>query len=69
MIEKSFTLTASLAVVIAVAAMSVLVVLTSLAGQRNGLRHSCPTLSQSAARAVAVPGYGERLAKLSVCGL
>jgi hypothetical protein len=55
-------------VLIAVAAMSVLVVLTSLAGQRNGLRHSCPTLSQSAARAVAMPGHGERLAKLSVCG-
>jgi hypothetical protein len=68
MIEKSLTVTASLAVLIVVAAMSVLVVLTSLAGQRTGLRHSCPTSSPSAARAVAAPGYGAHLAKLSRCG-
>jgi hypothetical protein len=68
MIKQSLTVTASLAVLIVVAATSVLFVLTSLAGQRSGLRHGCPALSPSAARHAASSGYGRQLARLAACG-
>jgi hypothetical protein len=69
--KNPFVITASVVVVILVAALATLGVLSAFAGQNSGLeksgRHDCPTLSAKAARDVTAPGYGERLAQLARC--
>jgi hypothetical protein len=70
--KNPVVITASVAALIAVAAAAVLIVLTSLAGQKSGLdksaaRPHCPKLSAKALRGVTDPGYGTRLERLARC--
>lgn len=69
--KNPLVITASVATLVAVAAAAVLIVLTSLAGQKAGLdksgRAQCPTLGAKAVRDVTDPGYGARIAKLARC--
>jgi len=71
--NKPLVITASVATLIVVAAAAVLVVLTSLAGQKSGLQKSghtrcVPHLTASAVRDVTSPDYGARIAELARCG-
>jgi alpha-beta hydrolase superfamily lysophospholipase len=59
--KKTVVITASVVVLIVVAAVATLGVLTANAGQHSGL-HRCAKLSPAVARGVADPGYGETLA-------
>jgi hypothetical protein len=69
--QNPFVITASVVIVILVAALATLGVLSALAGQKSGLeksgRRACPTLGAKAARDVANPGYAARLEQLARC--
>jgi hypothetical protein len=67
--QSPFVITASVVVLIVVAALATLGVLSAFAGQKSGLeksgRHGCPSISATAARDVADPGYPKRLEQLA----
>jgi hypothetical protein len=67
--QNPFIITASVGILIVVAALATLGVLSAFAGQKSGLeksgRQACPHLSAKAAGDVADPGYAARLELLS----
>lgn len=69
--QSPFVITASVVIVIAVAALAILGVLTAFSGQKSGLEKSgrdrCPSLSAKAARDVTQPTYAKRLEQLARC--
>jgi hypothetical protein len=69
--QNPFVITASVLIVIVVAALATFGVLSAFAGQKSGLeksgRHACPSLTAKAARDVAEPGYAARLEHLARC--
>jgi hypothetical protein len=64
--KKPATTTAVAVVLIALVSAATLFVLTAYAGQKSGLDR-CTKLRPAAARAVADPAYGDRLAQLARC--
>lgn len=69
--QNPFIITASVGILIVVAALATLGVLSAFAGQESGLeksgRQACPSLGAKAAGDVADPGYAARLELLSRC--
>jgi hypothetical protein len=69
--QSPFVITASVVILIAVAALATLGVLSAFAGQKSGLeksgRHGCPHLTAKTARDVTDPAYAKRLEQLARC--
>lgn len=69
--QNPFVITASIVIVIVVAALATLGVLGAYAGQKSGLeksgRRGCHSLSMDAARHVADRGYAAHLEHLARC--